>query len=173
MFNDKANSKLDILGTTISRNKAPASTYIYNKKYYIHVFKTKTLERELLSKIVKYQRAYSVDNMVFASMPSYKYDLRSGFNDDALVTLITYNSDQQIMLIKQSEKIISLFSCFKNFSISYNSSSYELYGETDNGNCKPMCLSFVKAKDNVYIILMAVANGKEFLPEESLDDLLK
>lgn len=174
LFNQDAQGKLQILATVISRNRKPVSTYVYDKRYNICVFKVILLKDSDLKSIINYQNETSNKslNAVYSNLPSFNFGMSIRIGKSVTVTTVhfRFNGDS-IKLVAKNDSLNCYYYKFSSFSINYNDEPYDIVAKADRPSI-PASLIFKKKGKVLYVILMSVAEGREVMRPDLLYNII-
>jgi hypothetical protein len=174
LFTNKAQGKLQILVTAKSRSRPPVSTYVYDNRFNICVFKVMLTNNSTLRKTINYKNATSYSNLfvVNGGLPSTNFDMKINEGRVDKVSIVDFKFDgDSIKSIVNNDSTRCYYCKFETFSISYNNGSYDILAKADQSTI-PASVLFIKKKDSLYIIIMSVAEGKEEMRPDLLISLI-
>jgi len=174
LFTDDAQGKLQILATVKGRNRPPVSTYIYDKRFNICVFKVILTNNSTLGKIINYKNGTSSSNLFVANggLPCFNFDMKINEGRIANVSTINFKSDgDYIKSILNNDSLRCYYYRFETFSISYNNGFYDILAKADQSTI-PASVMFMKKGKFLYIIIMSIAEGKEEMQPDLLYSLV-
>jgi len=158
LFTKEAKSKLEFVGTTVSRNRPPESSYIYNGDLDIFIYKVKLSSSWGLNKLIAYEKSTNISaNGIYTNIPSYKFEfeMKTGKPPINISSVhFTFNGDSITSIVK-NDSVYCYYYKFKSFGIAYNSESYEIIAKADKSNL-PGSVAFIKKGNFLYIILMSM-----------------
>jgi len=170
LFNKDAQGKLNILATVKSKNRQAVSTYVYDKKYNLCVFKVILSKNLELTRIIDYKNESSSKslNAAYEGLPCFNFDMSIKAGKSVPVSSIHFKSNgDSIKYIARNDSLVCFYYKFKSFSINYNDEPYDIIATADQSNI-PADILFKKRGKVLYIIIMTIAEGKEEMQANKL-----
>ncbi len=174
LFTNDTQGKLQILATEKGRNRPPVSTYVYDNRFNICVFKVILANNSTLRKIIGYKHATSYGNLFVANggLPCFNFDMKISEEKVSKVSVVDFKFDgDSIKSIVNNDSLRCYYYKFETFSISYNNGLYDILAKADHSTI-PASVMFVKKGKFLYIIIMSIAEGKEEMPPDILYSLI-
>jgi len=174
LFNKESYNKLQILATVKSRNRMPISTYVFDGKYNICVFKVTLLNNSKLSDIIHYENETSSKslNATYADLPSFNFNMSIKAGKSVSVSILHFKSSGgTIKSVVSNDSLACYFYKFHTFSINYNNEPYDIIANAKDSNI-PANVAFIKKGKILYIVLMTIARENGEMQPNQLYNLL-
>lgn len=173
LFNPKVIEKLKLIITTSSKYRGITSSYVYDQKYNIFVFKVQ-LSNNNLQKLVSYQNesTYKSMNAFYEELPSFNFNMSLKAGEIPIVSHVYFKHfGDSIKTVIRNENLLCYYFKFRTFSINYNDEPYDIIAKADKNI--PASILFYKKNNVLYVILLTVAMGKEEFQPDLLYNMIK
>ena len=174
LFIKDAQSKLHLIGTEKSRNREIISSYRYDKRFGIFVFKVILSDFSSLKKIISYRNESSHRPWfgLYTPLGGYQYDMNMYAGKSVPVYSVTFQtSGDSIKPIAKNDSFYCYYYKFNTFSIHYNNRPYDIVAKSNRSDI-PASILFKKKGDFLYIILMTVEEGEEKMQPDLLYNIV-
>jgi len=159
------NMKLDFEGDNTFGYKSgyPISNLIYNKEYYLHIFKLSNSFDFSLRAAIKdfFINASHSGSALLDNRSTVNYSYQS-VPQDNITTVDLKLLGKQTQIIQKNDSVAYYYSQFMNFSIQYKlSDPYIIYGEPKSNSFfsntfLPLEILFLKKNHKLYLLTMSV-----------------
>jgi hypothetical protein len=163
LFGKDAQTKLQILVTTKSRNRHPVSLYKYDKRFNVIVSKVSLLKYSDIGQMVNYENgtSYKSLNAAYEAIPSFNFDMSIKAGKSVSVSAIHFKvNGDSIRTIARNDSLVCFYYRFNTFSINYNDEPYDVIAKADRSTI-PSSVIFKRKGKFLYVIIMTIGEGNE------------
>lgn len=177
LFTSEAQGKMQIQSSVFSRNRGPSSTYVYDDKFDLFIYKVRLSNNSgdlNLNQILKMRKEITSISMnaVYSELPSYNFEMRLKGEKVLPASIIYFSqSGDALQNIAENDSLFCYYSRFKTFSVKFDDEPYDVIAEANRS--APLSILFLKRNKFVYIMLLTVAKGKEEMKPDLLYNMIK
>jgi hypothetical protein len=176
LFAPNALPKLKVLSTYKSNIRQATSSYIYDDKFNVFVYKI------ILSKEVSLKNLISCKNEglsifqdlnITSGLPSLGFQMKiNSWQTSKVSSIELVSAGDSIQSIIMNDSLFCYYLKFKKFAIGYNNSAYDIVGYADKLGV-PISLAFIEKKNFVYGVLMSKAEDSANMQPDLLYSIIK
>ena len=123
LFSRETQSKLNLLITTKGNNRGISSSYVYDSRFNIFVYKVVLKNKLSLKEIIKYKNEGSSSNIfvINGGLPSFNFDMKINAGKINPVSTVKFKFDgDSIKSIVDNDTLRCYYYKFETFSINFN-----------------------------------------------------
>jgi len=175
LFTPEAQHKLQIIVSGKSKNRGITSSYVYDKKFNVFVFKVHlSTTNNNLQRLVSYQNesTYKSMNALYEELPSFNFNMSLKAGEIPIVSHVYFKHfGDSTKTVLGNENLLCYYFKFRTFSINYNDEPYDIIAKADKNI--PASILFYKKNNVLYVLLLTVATGKEEFQPDLLYNMIK
>jgi hypothetical protein len=177
----RKDDRLSLDNTAISNTRNPISTFFYDQKFCINIYKIANLNNLPLTEImvetnVDQHMTYHFTFHVLDRVDNNNIEYKSGTQDKISKIYLNLFGDQ-IQTIKKNDTLAYYYSNIRNFFIKYQLQGVQDFWGSVNDNHSwrkfPIEIIFLKHHESLYLILMTAKNENIVLIPGTLLRLIK